>query len=72
MKLDLTDDVNARRSRNIKNNTKVFIVGFPLGCRDVKASRLQNDWVIDVADEGVREVGQLLATVPTKKRSKSS
>ena len=67
LELDLADDVNAGRRRDVENDAEVFVVGLPFGRRDVEAGRLQDDRVVDVADEGVGQVGQLLAAVPLMK-----
>jgi len=57
LELDLADDVNAGRRRDVENDAEIFVVGLPLGRRDVQAGGLQDDRVIDVTNEGVGKVG---------------
>jgi hypothetical protein len=70
LELDLTDDVDPRGGRSLEPDSKIFVLGLPLGGRDVEAGRLEDDGVVDVSDESVGEVGELLTTIPSLRRSK--
>ncbi len=65
LELDLADDVDPRGGRSLEPDPEIFVLGLPLGGRDVEARRLEDDWVVDVADESVGEVGELFATIPS-------
>jgi hypothetical protein len=69
LELDLADDVDTRGGRSLEPDPKIFVLGLPLGGRDVEAGRLEDDGVVDIADESVGEIGELLATVPSLTRS---
>ena len=45
-------------------SNRSHLVGLSLGGGDVEVGGLQDEGVLDVADEGVGEVGQPLAQVP--------
>ncbi len=68
LELDLADDVDPRGGRPLEPDPEIFVLGLPLCGRDVEAGRLEDDGVVDVADQSVREVGELLATVPSFKK----
>ena len=53
LKLDLADDVDARRGRVLKRNPEIFIFRLSLDGRDVETRRLQDDRVVDVSDQRV-------------------
>jgi hypothetical protein len=65
LELDLADDVDPRGCRPLEPDSEIFVLGLPLGGRDVEAGRLEDDGVVDVSDESVGEIGQLFATVPS-------
>ena len=68
LELDLADDVDPRGGRGLEPDSEIFVLGLPLGGRNVEAGRLEDDWVVDVADQSVGEVGELLATIPSLKK----
>ncbi len=65
LELDLADDVDPRGCRSLEPDSEIFVLGLPLGGRDVEAGRLEDDGVVDVADESVGKVGELFTTVPS-------
>ena len=67
LKLDLTYHVHSRRGWIVKEKAEIFVLCPPFCRGDVEAGRLQDDRIVDVTNQGVRQISQLVAAPSGKK-----
>ena len=70
LKDNLCDGVNAGRRTVVEDDTEVVLLCPPLGRGNVEAGRLEDNRIIDIANESVGQICQLFATPPLRKKER--
>ena len=69
LKDNLCDGVNAGRRAVVEDDAEVVLLRPPLGRCNVEAGWLEDDRIIDIANESVGQICQFFATSPLKKET---